>query len=383
MIAFSKTWRAGWLLGSLSVLLLFPVSRIEAAPHDLSAYEQQVDTSIDKALVWLAQQQFDLAKARQLGAPGLVGSIAERKPGNTGITSLCVLAFLSKGHTPGLGPYGETINRGIDYVMNQQQADGLLVSKHEPGRTHGVMYSHAISTLMLAETSGMVDAARQEKLDTVLAKALAVILKAQNVKKVPNHAGGWRYQPNSTDSDLSLTGWCIMALRAAKLNGAPVPTENIDRAIEYVLRTRHPQQNGFAYHPGGAPNIGLTAAGVLCLELCGQHGHEAIAPAAEFIRRQQPKQYDPSMNACYARYYYGQAAFQLGPQFWADFAPQMFKNVVEAQLPGGEWPPADGACGSCYSTAMNVLAMTPAYRQLPIYQRDQSYDEDDFSPDVE
>ncbi|GAG35540.1 unnamed protein product, partial [marine sediment metagenome] len=223
------------------------------------------------------------------------------------------------------------------------------------------------------------DAARQEKMDKVLSRSLSVILQAQNVKKPPNHAGGWRYQPNSTDSDLSLTGWCIMALRAGKLNGAPVPAANIEKAVKYVLKTRHPQFGGFAYHPGSAPNIGLTASGVLCLELCGQHGHKAIAPAAEYIRKSQPKAYDASMNGCYARYYYGQAAFQLGPKFWANFAPQMFKNVLVAQQPDGRWPPADGTCGSCFSTAMNILAMTPAYRQLPIYQRDQTYESEGLS----
>ncbi len=34
------------------------------------------------------------------------------------------MAFLSKGHTPGYGPYGDTINRCIDYVKRSQNADG-------------------------------------------------------------------------------------------------------------------------------------------------------------------------------------------------------------------------------------------------------------------
>ena len=33
----------------------------------------------------------------------------------------------------------------------------------------------------------------------------------------------------------------------------------------------------------------------------------------------------------------------------------------------GSWPGGRG--GSCYSTAMGVLAMAVSYRQLPIYQR--------------
>ena len=54
-------------------------------------------------------------------------------------------------------------------------------------------------------------------------------------------SGGWRYEPDSKDSDMSVTGWCLMALRSAKLNDAPVPTKAIDDALAYVERCRDPQ----------------------------------------------------------------------------------------------------------------------------------------------
>src|SRR5262249_24237973 len=154
--------------------------------------------------------------------------------------------------------------------------------------------------------SGMVDPARQRKIDEALPKALGLILKAQKVNKDANNAGGWRYTPDTTESDMSLTGWAIMALPAGKLNGAPVPAENIDKAVEYILRCRQVQSGEFGYQPGGGPNHGLTAAGILCLELCGRHGHEAIAPAAKFLEQNPIKGFGANMNFYYNTYYGGQ-----------------------------------------------------------------------------
>ncbi|MCE9554232.1 MAG: terpene cyclase/mutase family protein [Planctomycetes bacterium] len=370
--------KAKYAASLVAVLLCVGTAQADVNnPGPLESYKEKIDQSIDRGLAFLATQQFDAAKSKPHNAP-LVGNLSDGVVGNTGITSLSVMAFLAKGHTPGQGPYGEVINRGIDYILDQQDQAGLLDCKFPGGKTNGVMYAHSIATLMLAEVTGMVDPARQRRIDVALPKALTVILKAQAVPKDPNNTGGWRYMPNSNDSDLSLTGWAIMALRAGKLNGASVPKESIDLAVAYILRCRHPQDGGFAYTPGGGPNQGLTGAGILCLELCGRHGHEVIKPASESLMRTQNKGYGANMTFFYNTYYSSQAAFQLGPEFWNKWAPQMYENLLagQAQQGDGGWPPCDNF-GRCFSTSMAILAMTPSYRQLPIYQRDESFEQSD------
>ena len=75
-----------------------------------------------------------------------------------------------------------------------------------------------------------------------LARAVELILKAQDrARSARDHAGGWRYQPTSRDSDLSVTGWQVMALRAAKAAGCAVPAETIDRAVDYIKRCAVPR----------------------------------------------------------------------------------------------------------------------------------------------
>jgi len=47
-------------------------------------------------------------------------------------------------------------------------------------------------------------------------------------------------------------------------------------------------------------------------------------------------------------------------------------TLLKMQERDGSWSEGRGneaRAGACYSTSMAVLALTPAYRQLPIYQR--------------
>jgi hypothetical protein len=360
---------AAWLPGTIAA---------DEETARLSAYHVRVDRAVERGLAFLAAQQVTPGKAAETKQPYLAGSFRGwHEPGNTGIASLCVMAFLSKGYTPGEGRYGPVIDRGIDYVLSTQQKNGLLYCEKHQGNRMALMYSHAISTLLLAEASGMVDPQRQRRIDAVLPRALELLLSAQNVRKSADHAGGWRYEPTSTDSDLSLTGWAIMALRAGRLNGAPVPKENIANAVKYILKCRN-KDNGFSYQRRQGSTIGLTGCAVLCLELCGEHGNAAVSPAGDFILAHLPKGNDGGMKSYYAFYYCSQAMFQLGSRHWETWAPRMYDILLEAQKPGGAWP--GGEVGETYNTAMSILAMTVAYRQLPIYHRDDTYERDASGP---
>ncbi len=333
----------------------------EATPIP-AKYDKPIEQAIAKAIAYLAKQQH---------AEGYWPSGMGK---NTAVTSLSVMAFLSAGYTPGCGPYGEVINKGIDFVMASQQKNGMLTGNS----SHGPWYSHTISTLMLSEVSGMLDAERQKRLDNVLPRALTLILTAQQVKKQPTHQGGWRYQPTSNDSDISCTGWALMSLRSARGNGAAVPSKAIDDAVKFVLQCQSKSKTarpaggvGFGYQPGGGPGLARTATAVLCLELCGKHhGDESLA-GGDWILANPVRSYGDSFFY-YGLYYSAQAMFQLGDKYWQQYAPQMYEMMLKYQAKDGSWPQGasnEAAAGTCYSTAMGVLAISVSYRQLPIYQR--------------
>ncbi|WP_422928172.1 prenyltransferase/squalene oxidase repeat-containing protein [Singulisphaera sp. PoT] len=286
----------------------------------------------------------------------------------TSVTSLAVMAFLSAGHVPGEpGPYRKSIEDGIRYVLSHQRSNGLLVSNS----SHGPMYCHGISTLMLAEVVGMSsDPELADKAREALGKAVKLILMSQNLAKNPDNAGGWRYQPTSRDSDLSVTGWQLMALRAAKAAGCAVPAENIDKALDYVKRCASREEGGFGYQPGGGPNNPRTGTGILVLEICGAHQTPEAVAGAEYLRKHPPRW--EASYFFYEVYYCSQALFQMGDAYFLGYYPALVSILLANQEKDGSWLSGDAndrTGGRNYCTAMAVLALAVEYRYLPIYQR--------------
>lgn len=331
------------------------VATADEASPTLMKYRQKLDSSLNRALAYLAKSQ----EAN--------GSFKSGMPRNTAVTSLCIMAFLAKGYTPGTGPYGAAIDRGIDFVLAGQQPNGMLVGATA---SHGPMYSHTISTLMLSEISGMVDPVRQRKVDKALGKALKLTLAAQDVRKNRIHQGGWRYQHTSADSDISCTGWALMSLRSSRNNGAAVPKESIDSAVQFVMNCRCPD-GGFGYSGPASPGLARTGTALLCLELCGRHRDKAAIEAGEWILRNLPTRFGGG-HFYYGMYYCAQGMFQLGDKYWERWAVTMYDMMLKYQRQDGSWPQgvsSEATAGTCFSTAMGVLAMSVSYRQLPIYQR--------------
>jgi hypothetical protein len=212
----------------------------------------------------------------------------------------------------------------------------------------------------------MVSEERQKKIDHILPKALKIILSAQGIPKHPTHKGGWRYESNSRDSDLSVSGWALMALRSARLNGAPVDNKAIKEAREYILRCQRPD-GGFGYQPGHGSGVARTGVGLLCLELTGSHGSDATQKAGTYLlNHMRAHGFMREGHFYYGLYYCAQGMFQLGDKYWVPFAEQMYTEMLKRQSRAGWWQHGGMLA---YPTAMTVLALGVAYRQLPIYQR--------------
>ena len=83
-----------------------------AAPTDLGLLPadqwDRLDSAVDRGLSFLSREQ----------QPD--GSFPTWADGQPGVTSLCIMAFLARGHQPGKGPYGPQIERAIDYVLEMQ-----------------------------------------------------------------------------------------------------------------------------------------------------------------------------------------------------------------------------------------------------------------------
>jgi len=355
------------LTAAAMLLLVSGPGRADTESAALAKYRSSVDQAVKRALAFMATRQ----------KPD--GSFDDRWRTNA-VPALAGMAYLSAGHTPGRGPYGEVINRSIDFILATPMGPGIanrptggrVEGYLARGNPYGRMYSHAIATLFLSEVSGMVDPGRQKKIDALLPKALKLILTAQAVQKEARLAGGWRYSPHSSSSDLSISGWNVMALRSARLNGAQVPAEAIAKAIGFVNRCHNPATGGFAYQPQpgeGKVTPAMSAVGLLCRELSGQHNDAINRRCGDYLlqQAQSPLFTGAHIDRMYPIYYASQAMFQLGGTYWERFAPLLYKHLLSWQ--GTDGSVVLGNYGKVYSTSMNVLSLTVSYRQLPIYQR--------------
>jgi len=345
-----------------------PVAAPRAQDHD------PMDEAVARGLRFLEQaQNADGSWSSNGGGmafqPGFGRPAVGRGGGDPAISALAVMAFLSAGHVPNEGPFGEVAARGVRYVAQRQNGDNGLFSAANPGRE---MYQHGICTLMLAEVIGMTDGRTAEELRERLEAAVRVILAAQRTR-AGNDRGGWRYQVQGFDADLSVAGWQLMALRAAKNVGCDVPDDRIDAAVQYVKRCHDPLSGGYRYTAMGGVTVPCTGVGVLALELCGKEYHrseEALRAGAYLLKTPlQPG----GLYFFYGVYYTSQAMFQLGDNYWKGYREKLHGLLLRAAGPqvDGSWGrgTADAAHGLAYCTAMAVLALTVEYRFLPIYQR--------------
>jgi hypothetical protein len=335
-----------------------PTAQAQPIPGDsASPANPRADAAVKRALEFLKRTQKDDGGWES----GHYGEM-------TSVTSLAVMAFLASGHVPGQpGPYRDAVERGVRYVLKHQKDNGLLVSN----TSHGPMYCHGISTLMVAEVIGMtLDDALAGEARAALSRAVDLILKAQAVQKNKDNTGGWRYQPNSVDSDISVTGWQVMALRAAKSTGCAVPAEAIDSAVAYLKLCAVKREGGFSYQPRAGPNNPRTGTGTLALEICGEHLTPEALAGAEYLLKHPPRWSSPYFF--YEVYYAPQALFQVGDRYFRPYYSALVPILLDHQDPDGSWLSGDGndrAGGRTYCTAMAALALAVEYRYLPIYQR--------------
>ncbi|CAN5349427.1 terpene cyclase/mutase family protein [soil metagenome] len=332
----------------------------------------EIDAAIDTGLRWLAtQQQPD-------------GSLEAKDQNQPAVTSFAVMAFLARGHRPGVGPYGELLNRAIDYVLSTRQKWGVL-SVNTQGTA--VSYNHAIAGLMLGEVYGMTDASRSELVADTIASALKATWSIQLSPKSERDMGGWRYinvsdtdPPYSRDSDLSVTGWHLMFLRSAKNAEFDVPQGSIERALDYVRRCFYKEGDDFGFSYLAGRNRGsnaMTGTGILSLILGGEGDDRmAIAAADSFLARLEANGgTGSSQHYYYAAYYCSQAMAQLGGGYWGGFYPVLVAELSQRQNADGSWGEAEAdnplgsGVGKVYNTSMSVLALTPPYQMLPIFQK--------------
>jgi len=297
--------------------------------------------AVEKGLAWLAAHQ------------GADGSYSKGQSAS-GLTGLGGLAFMSAGNLPGRGKYGDNVSKCVKFVMESQQESGLLSAD----QTHGPMYGHGFATVFLGEVYGMTG---DENVKECLQKAVRLIERTQSEQ------GGWRYQPQPLDADISVTICEIMGLRAARDAGVKVEKEVIDKAVAYVKKC----QNGdgsFAYVAGmGGGGFARSAAGVAALYYAGRFQQDGpdIKKGLDYLKQFNPAKSNGGAegNYYYGNYYGVQAMFLAGGDYWAEWYPAIRDQLIKRRS-GDHW---GGEITDDYCTALALIVLQMPNRYLPVF----------------
>lgn len=280
-------------------------------------------------------------------------------PHNTAITAFALLAFMSDGHLPNQGKYGPEVAKGARFLMaSSRESDGYIFNSRDGrGGSRGGMYCHGMATLALTQLFGMTGDAEVKK---VLERATKLIIRTQN------REGGWRYNPEPSDADISATIMQVMALRGAKNSGLHVPKPTFDRALEYIDRCYHRQSGGYGYQPGGGPGFARTAAGVCVIKLVGEYDKDV----SDSVKYLQANMKDRS-HYFYGHYYASHALYQVGGEAWKKYYDDIKEKLLPEQNKSGEWSTGldQNRVGPIYQTSIAVIILSVPSHYLPIFQR--------------
>lgn len=276
---------------------------------------------------------------------------------NAAVCSLVGLAMLASGSTPRRGVHGETVDRLVQFILAQAGDSGFISVPDKA--TQGPMYDHGFATLFLAQVYGM---SPRREIRGALKKGVQLIVDTQNSE------GGWRYQPEKKDADISVTICQVTALRAARDVGIFVPSETIDRSVAYVKRAQN-SDGGFMYTlEGGESAFPRTAAGVVSLYNAGIHEGKEIDAALAYLEENAPQAgaFDQSSHFLYGQYYATQAWWYAGGDRWKRWYLSVRDPLVAAQATDGSW---SGKIGLEYATAVCCMILQMPNNYLPIFQR--------------
>lgn len=337
---------------------------------------RESERAVEASLRWMAgiQEPNGSWSAARHG-----GGIAKKDPqgqnrldgglyADSGITGLVVLSYLGAGYTHEEGKYADVVARAINWLISQQNPNGYLGGK---ATRYDMMYCHAMATFALAEAYGM-----QSDPDAFPELRDAVRNGVRLICAMQNDDGGWRYGKGG-ESDMSMFGWQLMALKSAVNAGIAVPEETKRGMTKFLQVRALGARGGLAgYKANESPSPAMTAEALFCRQMFGVRPRDgATQEAVTYLRQNLPRL---SVYDEYYWYYGTLAMFQYDGTPWKEWNGALRDMLIGLQRtegplagswdPNGKWA---GIGGRLYSTAVSTMSLEVYYRFLRIYQTDE------------
>jgi hypothetical protein len=408
-----RTWSAALLASAIAISPAMAQARPDPA--------KQAPSAIQDGLRWLARHQnpdgswsaSTLPERCQKDHPCFEKDLQRNDHYAEGITGLAVVCFLRNGLEPDSKvefvdsapearfKAGDVVTRALGWLCARQNPDGSFTPKRP------FLYNEAMATLAVVEAYARTRDARWK---APAQKGLDLLQDAQR----PNPSGkglwGWRYESRRDleakakgpagekarkqlqEADISVTAWCVMALRAGQLAGLRVKTESMSGALDFCrwvtvedgkvgyvdpetagAKVVGPFSDEFRYHPST-----MAAAGICIRKLASRATDDPVLKrSADWVVADLPTVTDERDTVDYYYWYYGTHALFLidGPdnqrwagKLWKSWNKAVLESVLalqdhsEGSCANGGWLQADRWCrysgfGPLVGTVLGILIL--------------------------
>lgn len=348
---------------------------------------EQSQAAVEDGLNWLARHQaYDGHWGADCVGDGQSSRCEQQhacdgagKPYEAAQTGLALLAFQAGGQYYFNGQkYSQTVERGLHWLVEQQSQGWLVGSQNltlglggERFQQH-FMYEHAIATFALCEACATALAEGHEPDPLYLDAAT----KAVRLLEQSQHAdGGWRYTlDRGEQSDCSVTGWVMLALKTAQEAQIKVNQRVVGRMVGFFqhhrLGTRTIYKNSRLKGTDAMVGVGMLVDQFIT----HRPRSSLVEQGALYLGNKATLAWgEPgalSESDYYLWYNCTLAMFQAGGPDWERWNNSVRDHMIERQLHGeacerGSWPPYDqwsDRGGRVYSTALAVLTLEVYYR---------------------
>ena len=330
----------------------------------LAAYGGNATTeaAVKAGLKWLAKVQ------QENGSWSLIGRYPDgaRDENLAAATAMALLAFQGAGHTHQKGEHKKNVAAGWNWLLSQQDAEGNFF---QVGSFHQRFYTQGQCAIALCELYGM---SKDERFREPAERAVGYCVRSQGTE------GGWRYWPKQ-ESDVSVTGWILMAMQSARMAGLEVPAQTFEKAGRFFDSIALAGGSRYPYQLDQQASNVMTAEGLLCRQYLGwKRDDPRLVEGVQWLIQPENLIGREGQRDVYYWYYATQTLHHMEGGYWKRWNSVMRQVIPEQQMKSGDeagsWDPIrpkqdkwyrDG--GRLFVTCMSIYMLEVYYRHLPIY----------------
>ncbi len=300
---------------------------------------------------------------------------------DVGVTALAALAFLGDHSPERRAAHAEPLARALRYLMETQNpGTGVVRSSNERYYSAEENLETGLALMALGEAAVLY---RSDVCRAALERGVRFLEQSRK----PGKAWG-NENPAAGENNMTVTGFCVLGLAAAREAGVSVDPEAMNGAKLFIdemtdgdsWRTGWKERGGYSGRLLGKDEKwppdkteAMTALAMICRVLLGEDPAQskALRGGADLLRKRLPLWSVDDGTIDYLYWMFGaHAMWQIGGEEWERWNKELLAAVLKMQqqhnCEKGSWNPKydpwGEAGGRAYATATLVLALEASSR---------------------